>query len=66
MGISSCTVFLSVICRAVFPHRSHNPFSFQMALSNMRSHSATCSKYESYVMEGIKSVKKEQPQQLVG
>lgn len=37
----------------------------QMALSNMRSHSATCSKYESYVMEGIKSVKKEQPP-LVG
>ncbi|KAM4031846.1 E3 ubiquitin-protein ligase RNF114 [Anomaloglossus baeobatrachus] len=34
----------------------------QMALSNMRSHSATCSKYDSYVMEGIKSVKKEQQQ----
>ncbi|XP_056403882.1 E3 ubiquitin-protein ligase RNF114 [Hyla sarda] len=34
----------------------------QMALSNMRGHSATCSKYESYVMEGIKSVKKEQSQ----
>ncbi|XP_075032564.1 E3 ubiquitin-protein ligase RNF114 [Mixophyes fleayi] len=31
----------------------------QMALSNMRAHSATCSKYESYVMEGIKSVTKE-------
>ncbi|KAM4691631.1 E3 ubiquitin-protein ligase RNF114 [Rhinophrynus dorsalis] len=34
----------------------------KMNLSNMRVHSASCSKYESYVMDGIKSVTKDQPQ----
>ncbi|CAH2303273.1 E3 ubiquitin- ligase RNF114 [Pelobates cultripes] len=35
--------------------------SRKMFISQLRAHAATCSKYENYVMEGIKSVTKEQP-----
>jgi len=31
----------------------------QMYLSKMRSHAASCSKYQNYIMEGVKAVTKE-------
>ncbi|XP_053309473.1 E3 ubiquitin-protein ligase RNF114 [Spea bombifrons] len=37
--------------------------SRKMYLAHMRAHAATCSKYENYVMEGIKSVTKEETPQ---
>ncbi|KAM8946422.1 E3 ubiquitin-protein ligase RNF114 [Pelodytes ibericus] len=35
----------------------------KMCISHLRNHAATCSKYENYVMEGIKSVTKDQTPQ---
>uniref|UniRef100_A0A8B9T4H0 E3 ubiquitin-protein ligase RNF114 n=1 Tax=Anas platyrhynchos TaxID=8839 RepID=A0A8B9T4H0_ANAPL len=48
------------VCRsALAPETTCNGCNKKMFLSKMRSHAASCSKYQNYIMEGVKAVTKE-------